>query len=140
MTRYLGDDFLQPVLDANNTPWFTSGELQVQFCDDCDAARFPPEDVCFKCQSVNLGFRGLPGTGKIESVVEVQHPVHPLLADKVPYNVAVISLDGAEGCNAIGNILGDAVKPEIGQAVKVVFEAATGPDGEELKIPNWEIA
>ena len=84
--------------------------------------------------------RTIAGEGVIESVVEVQHPVHPLLADRVPYNVAVISLNGAPGCNAIGNIVNsDEVDVSIGQSVRAIFEKATDPEtGEQLLIPNWE--
>jgi len=139
MARYLGDDFLLPVLDEHNRPWFTSGALQIQFCDDCDRAQHPPEEVCTHCQGTQLGFRPLSGEGTVESAVVVHHPVHPKLADGIPYVVAVISLDGAPGCNAIGNVLGvppDAVS--IGDRVRAVFEAAKTPDGETLQIPQWE--
>ena len=140
MARYLGDDFLLPVLDPNNTPWFTSGSLQVQCCNDCGAQKFPPEDVCVQCRSTNLEFRTLPGEGTVESAVEVHFPVHPLLKDRVPYNIAVISLDGAEGCNAIGNVVNrGSDEVEIGQRVRAVFEEATDPNsGTKLLIPNWE--
>ena len=82
----------------------------------------------------------MPGGGRVESAVEVHHPVHPLLADRVPYNVAVISIDGAEGCNAIGNVVnrgpGDV---EIGQRVRAVFEEVTDPEtGDRILIPQWE--
>ena len=140
MARYLGDEFLLPVLDPHNRPWFTSGRLEVQFCTACDRAQFPPEDVCTACRGHDLEFRSLPGEGTVESAVEVTFPVHPLLADRVPYNVAVVSLDGAPGCHAIGNVVnrgpGDVA---IGQRVRAIFEEATDPTtGESLLIPNWE--
>lgn len=141
MSRYLGEDYILPALDPNNSAWFTAGQLMVQFCADCNASRFPPEDVCFSCRGCNLEFRSIEGFGRIESVVEVQHPVHPALADRVPYNVAVVSLDAAPGCNAIGNIVNAGQRlPAIGDAVKAIFETVTVTQtGEELKIPNWEL-
>ena len=30
MKRYLGDDFLLPTLNPQNTPYFTSGSVQIQ--------------------------------------------------------------------------------------------------------------
>ncbi len=139
MARHLGDDYLLPVLDPDNTPWFTSGRLQVQFCSDCNAAQHPPEDVCVSCRSTHLEFREMPGEGTVESAVAVHFPVHPLLKDRVPYNVAVISIDGAPGCNAIGNVTNKgAGDVEIGQRVRAIFEEATDPNtGEKLLIPNW---
>jgi uncharacterized OB-fold protein len=140
MTRYLGDDYLLPALDPTNSPWFTSGSLQIQCCIDCDSAQHPPEDVCVQCRGTNLEFRTMPGEGTVESAVEVQHPVHPLLKDRVPYNVAVVSIDGAEGCNAIGNIINrGSGEVEIGQRVRAVFEEVTDPNtNETLLIPQWE--
>lgn len=140
MPRYLGDEFLLPVLDPHNTPWFTSGELMVQFCVGCGDSQFPPEDVCKSCLGQELEFRSLPGEGTVESAVEVTFPVHPLLKDRVPYNVAVISLDGAPGCNAIGNVVNRGPgEVEIGQRVRAIFEEATDPSsGETLLLPNWE--
>lgn len=140
MSRYLGDDYLLPVLDPDNEPFFTSGELRVQFCEDCGHAQFPPEDVCLGCRSTNLEFRTMPGEGTVESAVEVHFPAHPLLKDRVPYNVAVISIDGAAGCNAIGNVVNvDSSSVEIGQRVRAIYEEATDPsDGRTILIPNWE--
>lgn len=140
MARYLGDEYLLPVLDPHNTPWFTSGTIQVQFCKDCDQAQHPPEEVCVECRGANLEFREMSGEGKVESAVEVHFPVHPLLKDRLPYNIAVISIDGAAGCNAIGNVTNrDANDVAIGQRVRAVFEEATDPNtGTALLIPNWE--
>lgn len=141
MTRHLGDDFLLPVLDSNNTPWFTAGSLQIQFCSDCDVAQHPPEDVCLRCRGTHLEFRTMPGGGKVESAVAVHFAVHPLLAERVPYNVAVISIDGASDCHAIGNVINrEAGDVEIGERVRVVFEEATDPNTDEkLLIPQWEV-
>lgn len=140
MARYLGDSFLLPALTPENKPWFTTGSIQVQFCTACDAAQHPPEDVCIQCRCRDLEFRTMPGEGTVESAVEVHFPVHPLLKDHVPYNVAVISLDGAPGCNALGNVVNKgAGDVEIGQRVRAVYEEATCPDtGEKMLIPNWE--
>ena len=82
MPRYLGDDFMLPALDLQNTPWFTEGSVQVQFCDDCGHAQHPPEDVCRSCQGTRLSFRAMTGEGTIESCVVVHHPVHPGLVGR----------------------------------------------------------
>ena len=142
MSRYLGDEWIQPTLTPRNTPYYTAGTLQIQFCDDCQHAQHPPDDVCYACQGTNLVFAPCPGTGRIESRAVVHHPIHPALKDKVPYVIAVISVDGAPGVNVQGNVVQlpgrDAV--EIGQKVRVVFEEATAPDGTELRIPQFELA
>ncbi|MDX1733723.1 MAG: OB-fold domain-containing protein [Halioglobus sp.] len=136
MSRYLGD-FILPEIDRLNEPWFTSGKLMVQVCNDCGNTQHPPDDVCYGCGSFSMGFQELAGTGIVESAVTVWHAAHPDLADRVPYVVAIVSMDGAPGCNAIGNIVNarpDQV--EIGQKVNVVYEHA----GENLQIPQWELS
>lgn len=142
MARFLGDDFQLPPLDPLNTPFYTAGTLQMQSCKSCGSSQHPPDDVCYSCQSTELEFRPVPGTGTIESFVVIHHPIAPQLKDKVPFAVALVSVDGADGCNVMGNVLGVAPeKLEIGQKVRVTFEEVTNPDtGDELKIPQWELA
>ncbi len=139
MSRLLGDDFLLPTLGPQTTTYFTAGSIQIQFCKDCGHAQHPPDDLCYGCRSRNLEYRTVPGTGRVESVCLVHHPVHPLLKTKVPYPIAVISVDGATGCNVIGNVTGCA--PEqvaIGDRVRAYFDEVKHPQtGQILKIPNW---
>jgi uncharacterized OB-fold protein len=142
MPRHLGDQWILPELDPMNREWFTAGALRVQNCNACGADQHPPEEVCGGCQSTDLGFRDCGATGRVESSVVVHHAVHPLLKDRVPYTVAVVSLDGAPGCHAVGNIVDTDEGPvEIGQAVTVVFETVEDePAGETLHIPLWKRA
>lgn len=141
MERFLPRDFQLPNLDSYNAPFFTDGRLQIQFCGECDHAQHPPDDVCYACQGNDLEFRSMPGGGKIESFVVIHHPVHPALKDKVPFAVALVSVDGAPGCNVLGNVPGaDPGDLQIGQRVHVVFEDVTNEaTGEALKIPQWEL-
>lgn len=142
MPRLLGDDFLVPSLTPHNKPYFTAGSIQIQFCKDCGHAQHPPDDLCYACRGKNLEFRAMAGSGRVESAVVVHHSVHPALKTKVPYAVAVISVDGAPGCNVMGNVVGcapEAVK--IGDRVRAFFDEVKSPqNGETLKIPNWERA
>ena len=142
MPRFLGDDFQLPELEPLNTPFYTAGTLQMQFCRVCGATQHPPDDVCYTCQSTDLEFRQVSGEGRIESFVVIHHPVSPKLKDKVPFAVALVSVVGAEGCNVMGNVLGARVEDlKIGQRVQVCFEKVTNSDtGEELQIPQWELA
>jgi uncharacterized OB-fold protein len=141
MARYFGDSWLLPALDPTNNPWFTAGEITVQSCDDCGAFQHPPEEVCGGCQGANLSFVACSGEGTVESVAVVHHPVHPSLSDYCPYAVVVVSIDGAAGVNAIGNVLNLPTEEiAIGQRVRAVFEEVPDPDGGEmLRIPQWEV-
>lgn len=138
--RYLGDDWILPTLSRHNEAYFTAGTVQIQFCDDCDHAQHPPDDVCYACQGTSLSYRAMPGTGRVESKALVRHAVHPALKEKLPYVIAIVSVDGARGCNVQGNVVGcDPESVTIGQRVRAVFEEATDPQsGETLRIPQWE--
>ena len=142
MARALGDDWMLPEIVDSNRGWWTSGKLPIQCCSDCGALQHPPEEVCGTCQSTRFGEHECKGEGRIESVAIVHHPVHPALADFVPYAVVVVSLDDAPGVNVVGNVVGsppDAI--EIGAPVRAVFEEVTDPEtGDELRIPQWEVA
>ena len=141
MSRFLGDEFLLPILGPHSEAWFTAGSIQVQCCDACGHAQHPPEDLCRRCQGSALSYRAMSGEGVVESAVVVHHPVHPQLVDHCPYAVALISIDGAPGCNAVGNVLGCAPEAvEIGARVRAVFEDASEPGtGRALKIPQWQL-
>jgi uncharacterized OB-fold protein len=141
MSRHLGETWTVPALDSHNRAWFTAGQIVVQACRACGRDQHPPEEVCGGCQSFDLEDRPRPGTGRIESCVIVHHPVHPGLAERVPYAVVLVSIDGASDANAIGNVVNRAYdEVSIGQRVRAVFEDATDPvSGEALKIPQWEI-
>jgi len=141
MARHFGDDWLIPALDPFNESWFTAGKITVQSCDDCGVFQHPPEDVCGSCQGTALSFVECSGEGTVESVAVVHHPVHPGLSDHCPYAIVVVSLDGAPGANAIGNILNrDPGDISIGQRVRAVFEPAKDAEtGADLLIPQWEV-
>jgi hypothetical protein len=139
--RILGNDWLLPVLDAQNRAYFTAGELMVQSCKACGHDQHPPEELCRSCGSHDVAPRRSDGTGRVESAVVVHRAVHPLLADRVPYVVAVVSLDDARNVNLIGNVHGaEPGEVPIGAKVRVVFEDLKDPEsGERLFIPQWEL-
>jgi len=141
MTRVLGDDWLLPLLEPHNRAYFTMGTLVVQACRACGHAQHPPEDLCRRCGSHDVGPRPSAGLGRIESVAIVHHPVHRLLADRVPYAVVLVAIDDAPGVRLLGNVRGAAPgEIPIGARVHVVFEEARDPDsGERLLIPQWEL-
>lgn len=141
MSRVLGDGWALPALDASNRAFFTSGFLALQQCTACQHVQHPPEDVCESCQGFELGVFQSAGRGRVESAVVVAHPVHPGLADRVPYAVVLVSIDDAPGLMITGNVTNrapDAIA--IGDAVRVVFEEVTDPKGgDTLRIPQWEV-
>ena len=141
MSRFLGDDWLLPALDARNHAWFTSGRLVLQACSGCGEVQFPPEDACRSCGSFELGERASAGRGRVESVAVVHHAVHPLLRAHVPYAVALVALDDFPHVRLLGNVLNRAHdQVAIGDRVRVTFEEVKDPEsGETLRIPQWEV-
>ena len=141
MKRVLGDNWGLPSLDAPNRDFFSAGVLTLQQCKHCKHIQHPPDEVCEVCQSFELGGFVSAGDGRIESAAVVTQAVHPLLADRVPYAIVLVSVADAPGILLAGNVVGkdpDAVR--IGDRVRVVFEDATDPrSGEPLKIPQWQI-
>jgi uncharacterized OB-fold protein len=142
MRRVLGDGWALPALDDANRAFFTAGTLVLQQCQSCGHVQHPPEDVCESCQGFELGGFESRGRGRVESVVVVDHPVHPALADRVPYAIVLVSVDDAPGVLLAGNVV--EAPPEsigIGNAVEVVFESVADPEGgPALQIPQWRIA
>jgi uncharacterized protein len=112
--------------------------LVVQFCTACRLYRFPPATTCWECDAATLQWREVGGTGTIYSYTVVHDtPVATLKAD-VPYNVAVVEIEGANGVNMVAHLRGVPVdEVPIGAAVEVEFEPtpATGQ-----KVPVWRIA
>lgn len=141
MTRFLGDDWLLPVLDERSRTYFTAGALMVQACRDCGHAQHPPEDLCRACGSHDVGPRRSEGRGRIESIAVIHHAVHPQLKPRVPYAVVLVSIDDAAGINLLGNVVNaEPSELRIGARVRVVFEEAVDPDsGERLLIPQWAL-
>ena len=139
MNRYLGEKWILPTLTPNNTPFFTAGSIQIQFCEECGHAQHPPDDLCYACQGTNLVFAPCPGTGRVESCALVHHPVHPILNATLPYVIAIVSVDGAPGCSVQGNVVNCAPETvRIGQQVRAVFEEAEDPASKrKLLIPQW---
>jgi uncharacterized OB-fold protein len=141
MKRVLGESWALPALDAWTRDFFTAGVLTLQQCKKCQHVQHPPDDVCEACQSFELGRFTSAGNGRVESVALVTQAVHPLLADRVPYAIALISVADAPGLLIAGNVVGrEPATVRIGDRVQVVFEEVTDPDtGESLRIPQWQV-
>lgn len=141
MSRVLGDEWALPALDDSNRAFFTAGVLTLQQCRSCSHIQHPPEDVCEACQGFEFAGFESAGRGRVESAVIAHYAVHPLLADRVPYAIVLVSLHDAPGLLIVGNVVGNAPDGiRIGNEVEVVFEDTTDPEtGERLLIPQWRI-
>ncbi len=103
-------------------------ELRIQRCAACGLHRHPPGPFCPRCRSKDTGWDLVPGTGSVYTFTIVHHAAHPALKATVPYNIAIVLLDGADDVRLISNVVD--VRPEdmaIGLRVQVAWqEAAEG--------------
>ena len=112
------DDLDKPFIEGTQR-----GELWVQYCPACSRRQWGPEWLCHRCLAGDLEWRQVEGRGRIFSWERVWHPVHPALAEAVPYVVVVVELPDADEIRMVGNLLGDPEEEVvIGDAVEAVFE------------------
>lgn len=133
----LPDDWTLPQPDEMTRAWFTSGELAVQTCSACQVKQHPPEEICHRCGSMSFTSTVLEPAGTIYSYTIAHYPVHPALADVVPYAVVLVALDEDPTIRVVGNLVG--LPPElveIGMAVSAVWERHE-IDGEVIHLPQW---
>lgn len=119
---------LLPAPDPDSVPFWAAcreGRLIIQCCPVCDEFRWPPMEFCPHCHHDGAEWEDLPGTGTIAAFVVARRAFNPAFAERIPYVVAHIALDGAPGVNLISNVLANAEDElAVGQCVTVEFFAA----------------
>ena len=103
-----------------------AGELRIQHCNDCGQYYFYPRPFCRYCQSRNVEWRVVSGTGRLVSYIINQRPLPPAAPDQ-PQVIALIELD--EGPRMLSNIVGVEPAPEnlpLDGRVRVEFEPRGG--------------
>jgi uncharacterized OB-fold protein len=89
--------------------------LTVQRCRACGHHQFYPRPHCLSCESADLDWVGVKGTGRIYSMTTTQVQVYPEMVP--PYVVALVDL--SEGPRLLTNIVGAACR--IGDEVRVTW-------------------
>jgi uncharacterized OB-fold protein len=90
--------------------------------------------VCAGCRAPESRFERVSGRGRVFSYTIVHHPVHPALADRVPYNVALVELPDAGNVRLVSNLVDvPPAEVRIGLEVEVVFEDVD----DELTLPRF---
>lgn len=90
---------------AVNAPYWAAlrqGRLDYQKCEDCLHKWLPARENCPACLSAKNHWCSASGQAKLVSFVVYHKAYAPHLADKVPYNVAIVELD--EGPRLLSNI------------------------------------
>lgn len=106
-------------------------ELRIQQCAACLTFRHPPAPICPACRSTETLWTQVPGTGEVFSFTIVRHPVHPIFKDQVPFNVAVILLDGAGDVRLVSNVM-DAAPEEMAIGLRVRLQWDETEEGAVL--------
>jgi uncharacterized OB-fold protein len=130
--------FEPPASDATQPFWDATKEHRflIQWCGPCNAPIFYPREVCPQCLSADgLEWRESEGKGTVYAA-SVQHkPANPMMADRVPYVVALVEL--GEGIRIMSNVINcPADDVAVGQPVQLTWEPLS--DGRNL--PQFEPA
>ena len=141
MRRVMPDAWPMPALNDKTRPFFTSGRILIQTCEECGNGQHPPEDVCNRCQGMRFDFREHSTRGTVYSHAEVAYPVSPVLADVVPYVLVLISLDDAPEIRIVGNLVPEAgAEVRVGMPVRAVWAEVTMEEaGETYHLPQWVV-
>ncbi len=118
--------------------WASCNErvLRFQACADCERLRHPPIPMCPHCRSVRVTWRQAPAEARVFSYTVIHHGVHPALADRLPYVVAVLEFDGMDGIRLVSNLTGvDPREVRIGQAVALYWDEI----GERRYLPRFTV-
>lgn len=136
-TDPLPDGWTLPEVTDLNRSWFESGTLAIQRCADCGVRQHPPEELCHRCGAMEFDVDVLAPTGTLHSYTVVHHPVHPMLADAVPYVVALVRLDEDPQIRVVGNLLEvDPADVAIGLPVRAVWVERSDTEST-VRVPQW---
>ena len=129
--------FEPPVGEASEAFWEATKEKRflVQRCTACDAAIFYPREVCPTClSSDSLTWVESAGNGTIYAASVQEKPANPLMADKVPYVVALVELE--DGIRLMSNVINcPPYDATVGSPVQLTWEELS--DGRHL--PQFEL-
>jgi uncharacterized OB-fold protein len=90
-------------------------------------AYYPRLQACLKCGSGAAALTWVPasGRGTVRTFVVFDKPYHPYFKDRLPYAVAVVTLE--EGPEIVTNIVDtDAASVRIGMPVRIVISTRGG--------------
>lgn len=100
---------LEPAVTPLAEPFWdatTRRQLVVQRCAHCDRWVWYPRERCPRCLGDTLAWTPVAGTGTVYTFNVMRKPGNPMMADLVPYVIALVDLD--EGVRLSTNIVGCA--------------------------------
>ena len=131
---YFEDGMPLPKLDEHTRPFWEAciqHRLLVQCCAGCRTHRSPPKPLCGSCGSFDYEWTESAGRGSVFTYTIVHHTPHPVAAQRLPYNIAVIELDDCDRALLTSNVVACAEADlRVGLPVEVVWEDRS--DGQSL--------
>ncbi len=105
-------------------------ELRFQQCWQCGRIRHPPAPICAHCHHNQSEWVLAPDDAFLFSFTIVHHPTHPSLANRVPYNIAIVGFASLEPTRIVSNVIDLGLEClKIGMPLQLVWqesaEAAT---------------
>jgi uncharacterized OB-fold protein len=135
-TPYLPAEMARVDSDDTNRGFYDAcraHQLTIQHCRQCGQFQHPPRALCSKCHSFDLEWAPVSGGGTVFSYTIVHHPIGPV-ADRVPYNIVTVELEGTGGARLISNVIDASPdEVEIGMPVEVSWDDVAG----ELTLPRF---
>jgi uncharacterized protein len=119
-------------VEARYARELAAGRLGFQRCRECGHAWLPPREACPSCLAAASDWEVSAGAGRLISWVVYHVAFDPSVADRVPYNVAIVELD--EGPRLITNLVGGGT-PSLDAPVRLVVDT----DGEAA-VPRFRLA
>lgn len=109
-------------------------EILIQKCGDCGAYRWYPKPMCPQCNSFNVEWTKVRGTGNIFSYTICYRPFGDVWKDSIPYTVVIVELDDVTGVRLMADLID--CKPDdvrIGMPVSIMFDDVT----PEVTLPRF---
>ena len=128
---------IEPPISTVAIPFWDASRdkrLVLQWCTVCEQAIHYPREICPGCLGDSLEWRESPGEGEIYAFNVMHVPGNRGMADRVPYVIALVTLD--EGVRMVTNINAEPGSLKVGTRVKVAWEELS--DGRNL--PQFEPA
>lgn len=105
--------------------------LVLPWCTTCELPHWYPRERCPRCLGGVIDWREASGLGTVHAVSVMPKPALPVLAERVPYAVALVELD--EGVRMMTNIVTDEpFGVTVGDRVQVGWESLS--DGRHLPV------